>query len=137
MGLVNDDGEVVVADVSNGIADEGEFLDCGDNDALSLLDGCLQFFGGIGMCNDSVAMTKGLDVAGNLFIQQATVGDHDGGIEQGHIQRLGPDGIHGIRAQADEFVGQPGDGIGFTGACGMFNEVSLANAHGGHVCIQF
>ena len=76
MGLINDDGEIMVADITNPIADVREFLDCGDDNTLLGFDGLLQLVRRVGVSDYLLTLTKCLDIASDLAIQQAAVCDH-------------------------------------------------------------
>ena len=53
MGLVDDDGEFAPAMVvADGVEDEGELLDGGDDDPLALLEQAAQMAGTFGMADD-------------------------------------------------------------------------------------
>ncbi len=59
-----------------------------------------------------------LDGVADLFIQNAPVGDHDDGIEDRLIVFL----------QTNQLVRQPGDGVGFSAAGRMLDQIALAAA---------
>ncbi|OPY88472.1 MAG: hypothetical protein A4E72_01338 [Syntrophus sp. PtaU1.Bin208] len=107
MGLVDDDGKFALAVfVSDLIENVGKSLHRGNNDFLSgtqKLTELLCFarrIAGYG-ADDRRDLGKLLDGVADLFVEDAPVGDHNDGIEQGFAPPF----------QTNELVGQPGDGV--------------------------
>ncbi len=102
VGLVDDDGKapaaVLVADL---VQDEGELLHRGDDDLLAALDEPAQVARVLGMADGGRHLGELLDRVADLLVQDAPVGDDDDRVED----RLA------VLLQADELVGQPGDGV--------------------------
>ena len=109
MGLIDNDGKVLVAHVVDRVADVGKFLDGGDDDALALLDGLLEFFGSVGMGEYLFAVGKGANIVGNLAVQQAAVGHDHNGIDDRAVERAGAYSVHSIGTRLDELEGEPGE----------------------------
>ena len=77
MCLVDDDSEVVVAHVLDGVADIRKLLYRGDDDALAALDGILQIAAAVGMGDDFLGLSECSDVAGYLLVQEFAVGYYE------------------------------------------------------------
>ena len=78
MCLVDDDGEVAVAHVLDGVTDKRKLLYRGDDDALAALDGILQVTATVGMGDDFPGLSECSDVGGYLLVQESAVGHYDG-----------------------------------------------------------
>ena len=83
MGLVDDDGElappVLVAD---GVQDERELLDGGDDDPLAILKQGAEMARAFGMAHDRANLGEVLDGVPYLLVQYLAVRDDDGRIEE-------------------------------------------------------
>ena len=78
MCLIDDNSEVAVAHVLDGVADKRKLLYRGDDDALAALDGILQVATAVGMGDDFLGLSECSDVGGYLLVQKSAVGHHDG-----------------------------------------------------------
>ena len=107
MGLVDDDGEVVVTHITDGITHKREFLDGSYDDALVLFDSLFQFYGTVGVGYNLVALSESPDIVRDLFVEQFAVCHHDDRIKQRFRKTLGPDSLHCNRTGLDEFECQP------------------------------
>ena len=107
MGFVDDDGKIaltmLVADL---IQDKREFLDGGDDDLLTAFDEPAQIAGMLGVPHSGAHLGILLDRVPDLFVQHAPVGDDDNRIKDVLI----------VFPQADQLVGQPGDGVALAAA---------------------
>jgi hypothetical protein len=77
----------------------------------------------LGVPHRRAHLGKLLDRVANLLVQDASVGHHDDGIED----RLAV--VH----NADQLVGQPGDGVGFATAGRMLDEIPPSRAVFPHI----
>ena len=94
MRLVDDDGEVAVAHVGNGVADEREFLNGGRDDALALLHRHFQFRAVVGVLEYFVALPEGFEVVGDLLVEHTAVGDDNHRGEQRRVETGGTHRLH-------------------------------------------
>ena len=124
MGLVDDDGElappVLVAD---GVQDERELLDGGDDDPLAILKQGAEMAGAFGMAHDRANLGEVLDGVPYLLVQYLAVRDDDGRIEE----RLA------VLLQPDELVGQPRDRVRLAATRRVLNQILRADSPGGCV----
>ena len=92
MSLVNDDGElppsVLVAD---GVQDEWELLDGGDDDPLAILEQGAEMAGAFGMAHDGADLGELLDGVPYLLVQYLSVGNDDDRIEKRFAVLFQPD----------------------------------------------
>ena len=117
--LVDDDGEapaaMLVADL---VQDERELLHRGDDDLLAAFDEAAQVAGALGVADGGPDLRVLADGAADLPVQDAAVGDYDDRVEH-----------RGAAAgQADQLVGQPGDGVALAAAGGVLDQVAPARA---------
>ena len=92
MGLVDDNGElpppVLVAD---GVEDERELLDGGDDDPLAILEQGAEMAGAFGVAHDGADLGELLDGVPYLPVQYLPVGNDDYRIEERSAVLLQPD----------------------------------------------
>ena len=114
MGLVDDDGEaaapLLVADL---VKDEGELLDCGDDDLLALGNEAAQIPRPFGVRHRGPHLGVLADGVADLLVQNAAIGDHNDGLENGLA----------VSRQPDELMGQPGDGIALAAAGRVLDQI--------------
>ena len=119
MGFVDDDGETPVPVlVANGIHDDGELLDRGDDDLLALLNQLGETGRGFGVPHRGADLGELTDGVADLPVQVPAVGDDHDGIENWHAVFLKP----------DQLMGQPGDGVGLAAAGGVLDQAPDADA---------
>jgi hypothetical protein len=111
VGLVDDDGEALVAEVGDAFDDVGEFLDGGDDDLFAVFQGRFQIRRAQRRGDDVLDLGEVLDVVAQLFVEQAAVGDDDDAVEQRLIQSFGAWDVRSGRVGFDELIGGPGDGV--------------------------
>ena len=78
MCLVDNDSEVAVAHVLDGVTDKRKLLYRGNDDALAALDGILQVAATVGMGDDFLGLSECSDVGSYLIVQECAVGHNDG-----------------------------------------------------------
>ena len=127
MGLVDDHGELAAPVlVADGVEDERELLDRGDDDPLSLLEQLAEMAGVLGMAHDGADLGELPDGVPDLLVQQPPVGDDEGGVKDDLI----------VPFQPCELVGQPGNGVGLAAASRVLDQVPAADSFAGHVIKQ-
>ena len=122
VGLVYDDGKVMVADITNQVTHKRELLNRSDDDTFAVLYMLFQSRLGysfsavctICVSHYLVALAKRLDVVGYLLIQQPAVCHDDYRIVQWCIQSLGPYSLHTVRACGYQLIRQPCQRIRFS-----------------------
>ena len=119
MGLIDDDGEpsaaLLVADL---VEDEGEFLHRRDDDLPARFDKAAQVARTIGVAHRRPDLGILLDRVVDLPVEDAPVGDHDDGVEDGSAVLLEP----------DQLVRQPGYGVALAAAGRVLDQVAPARA---------
>ena len=107
VGLVDDDGEaaraLLVADL---VEDERELLDGRDGDLLARLDELPQVSGLLRASHGRADLGVLADRVADLAVEDEPVGDDDDGVEDRGV----------VPREADELVGQPGDGVALAAA---------------------
>ena len=118
VGFVDDDGEVLAGSLAfELVEDEREFLDRGDDDLLALGDELPQVAGALGVPDGRADLHELPDGLLELVVKDSAVSDHDHRVEDLLLRVADP----------HQLVGQPGDGVRFTGAGGLLDQVALAN----------
>ena len=122
MRLVDDDGKmpvlVVFADLRQHIR---ELLDGGDDDAAAILNGLAQIARAFRPSDDFADLRKLTNGVADLLVQNHAVGHHDDGIHQQISLRV---------LQTGELMRQPCNGIGFSAARAVLDQIPLAYAMG-------
>ena len=119
MGLVDDDGEappaLLVADL---VEDEGEFLHRRDDDLPARLDEVAQVARAVRVSHRRADLGIPLDRVVDLAVEDAPVGDHDDGVEDGSAALFEP----------DQLVRKPCDGVALAAAGRVLDQVAPAHA---------
>ena len=116
MRLVNDDGEapppLLVPDL---VEDERELLHRRDDDLLPARDKPAEVTRAVGMADGGPDLGELLDRVADLLVEDASIGDHDDGVEHPRV----------VLPEPDQLVGEPGDGVGLPAAGRMLDEIPL------------
>lgn len=110
-------GAVVVADV---VQNEGKLEYRGDDDLLLMLQRFPQVAGVLRPCDGIGELHKLFDRIADLFIEIDAVGYDDNGVEKRFAVML----------EADQLMRKPGNGIGFSAASAVLNEIAFPDAVG-------
>ena len=118
--FVDDDGEALARQCFDLLGDDREFLQGGDNDALAVFQRLLELArGAVDALDQAGHLLEVADVALQLAIQHAPVGDDDDRVEDRLIFCI---------VQCGKLVREPGDGEGFAAARAVLDEVTPACA---------
>lgn len=119
MGFVHDDGEVSVF-AFDFFVDDGEFLEGGDDDGRSFIEGIFELGGVfVDFFDDARDVIKLVDGVLELGVEDFPVGDDDDGLEYFGVC---------VVVESHEPVGEPGDGVGFAASRTVLNEVVFAGS---------
>ena len=120
MGFVDDDGEGAVRFAGDLVEDKREFLDRGNDDLAAFGDVAAEVARATGVADGGSDLHELLYGALDLVVKDAAVGDNYDGIEDVFQRPTGD-----LTPDADELVGEPGDGVGLAAAGGVLDEVAL------------
>ena len=120
MCFVYNNGKTLAGRVADFLVNDGEFLQCGDDNAAAVMNGLQQVFG-------IFAFADGFDHAERvvkirhrflqLLVKHGAIGHDNHGIEDRLIL---------VIVQRGKAIGCPRDGIGLAGACRVLNEIILS-----------
>ena len=100
------------------VEDERELLHRRDDDLLAALEKPAEVTRAIGMADGGPDLGELLDRVADLLVEEATVGDHDDGVEHPRV----------VLPEPDQLMGEPGDGVGLPAAGRMLDEIPLPGA---------